>query len=121
MPRARHNPGPPSPRRRLLQSNNTSRVFHLTGSAGTMSEIKTITAVLLPFAALVLVGGCAARQHAIARNRPNVSPSTQPAGESFRLDRSQIAPMYREMLAIDLSTVVSVAAAQNIDIREARQ
>src|SRR6266581_2535424 len=86
-----------------------------------MSEIKTVTAVLLLFVALALIGGCASPQHASARVRPDVSPSTQPTGESFRLDRSQITPMYREMLAIDLSTVVSVAAAQNLDIREARQ
>jgi multidrug efflux system outer membrane protein len=86
-----------------------------------MSEIKTVTAVLLLFVALGHFGGCAAPGPGSARIRPDVSPSTQPTGESFRLDRSQIAPMYRELLAIDLSTVVSVAAAQNIDIRQARQ
>ncbi len=85
-----------------------------------MSEIKTVTAGLL-FVAFGLVSGCAARGPASARVRPDVSPSTQPAGESFRLDRSQIGPMYRELLAIDLSTVVSVASAQNIDILQARQ
>jgi outer membrane protein TolC len=40
--------------------------------------------------------------------------------EGLRLDASQVRPMYRELLAIDLPTVIRLAAADSIDIRLAR-
>jgi len=39
---------------------------------------------------------------------------------AMRLDASQVRPMYRELLAIDLPTVVRLASADNIDVRLAR-
>ncbi len=53
--------------------------------------------------------------------QPSVAPSGQPAADALRLDRSQVSPMYREMLAIDLPNVVQVAGLKNIDILQARQ
>ncbi|MFQ5807281.1 MAG: hypothetical protein ACE5I3_12600, partial [Phycisphaerae bacterium] len=41
--------------------------------------------------------------------------------EALRLDASHIKPMYTEMLAIDLPSIVRVASARNLDIRRARQ
>ncbi|HSZ56577.1 MAG TPA: TolC family protein [Tepidisphaeraceae bacterium] len=51
---------------------------------------------------------------------PSVAPATQPA-VSLDLNGSPIAPMYRELLAIDLPTVIRVANARNLDIERARQ
>ena len=39
----------------------------------------------------------------------------------MKLDASRIAPMYHELLAIDLPTVVRVANARNLEIQQARQ
>jgi outer membrane protein TolC len=39
----------------------------------------------------------------------------------LKLDASQIRPMYRELLGIDLPTAVKVATARNADIQQARQ
>jgi outer membrane protein TolC len=39
---------------------------------------------------------------------------------SLPLDSSVVKPMYRELLPIDLQTVARVAAAQNLDIQQAR-
>jgi outer membrane protein TolC len=68
---------------------------------------------------LMLLTSCAepARPH-IARL--SVAPSTQPSA-SLNVDVSQIQPMYRELLAIDLPTVARVAAARNLDVQAARQ
>ncbi len=71
----------------------------------------------------VLLGGCASRKptQTIAQ-RPNVTPDTQPdSGESLHLQASDVKPMYTEMLPIDLPTVAGVAAAENFDIRAARE
>src|SRR4051812_19879696 len=50
----------------------------------------------------------------------NVAPATQPTAW-LAVDSSQIQPMYRELMAVDLPTVVKVASAQNLDIEQARQ
>jgi outer membrane protein TolC len=49
-----------------------------------------------------------------------MAPATQPS-VSLDLNGSPIAPMYRELLAIDLPTVVRVANARNLEIERARQ
>ncbi len=54
--------------------------------------------------------------------RPDIAPTSQTSPvEPLELDASQIKPMYTQMLAIDLPTVVKVAAAENFDIKHARQ
>lgn len=68
-----------------------------------------------------LAAGCAAGLSSPDGASPNVMPRDQPAADVLRLDRSQIFPMYSEMLAIDLQNVVQVASVKNIDILEARQ
>ncbi len=75
-------------------------------------------------------GGCASHKPtATAPQRPEISPrnTTLPSPgapatvEALKLDASQIKPMYTEMLAIDLPSVVQVASASNFDIRQARE
>jgi outer membrane protein TolC len=58
-----------------------------------------------------------------ALSRPSVAPLTQQtASTSLKVDASQIQPMYdRRMLAVDLPTIVRIATARNIDIKEAQQ
>lgn len=51
---------------------------------------------------------------------PSVAPTTQPSA-LLQLDSSDIKPMYRELLAIDLATVARIVMARNIDILQARQ
>ncbi len=51
---------------------------------------------------------------------PSVAPTTQPTA-ALAVDVSQIGPMYRELLAVDLSAVARVATARNLDIQAARQ
>lgn len=54
--------------------------------------------------------------------RPNISPVNQVIDENpLRLDTSQTEPMYIELHAVDLPTVVRLAQAQNFDIQQARQ
>ena len=56
--------------------------------------------------------------------RPNVSPHQrvdQTGALALSLDASDVMPMYTELLAIDLSTVVRVAGLQNIEIRQAQE
>ena len=69
--------------------------------------------------ASVMVMGCAANSQA-PPSHPPVAPATQPS-VSLELNGSAVTPMYRELLAIDLSTVVRVASARNLDILRARQ
>jgi outer membrane protein TolC len=54
--------------------------------------------------------------------RPDVSPAGQVVDENpLRLDASQTRPMYTELHAVDLPTVIRLAQAQNFDIQQARQ
>src|SRR5437763_1172604 len=69
-------------------------------------------------AAIVLLVGCEAPM--THRAAPDVAPATQPSAK-LQIDSSQIQPMYHELLAIDLPTVLRVAAARNIDIEQAKQ
>ena len=73
------------------------------------------TAVLLACIAL----GCG-QSRPPAQRPPSVAPATQPSA-SLELAGAQITPMYRQLLAIDLPAVIRVAAAQSIDIQQARQ
>ena len=68
-------------------------------------------------------GGCASHKPtSAAPPRPDVSPLSAPGDvEALLLDAAQIKPMYTEMLAIDLPSVVQVASAGNFDIRQARE
>ena len=52
--------------------------------------------------------------------RPEVAPATQPSA-SLVLGETRVQPMYRQLLAVDLPTVVRVASARAIDVREARE
>jgi HAE1 family hydrophobic/amphiphilic exporter-1 len=51
---------------------------------------------------------------------PSVAPATQPS-VSLTVGPTEVKPMYHELLAIDLPTVLRVAAAKNLDIEQARQ
>ncbi len=52
---------------------------------------------------------------------PSVAPQEPVAsGDRLSLDPSVLSPMYHQILAIDLPGAARVAAAQNIDIRQAR-
>jgi outer membrane protein TolC len=68
--------------------------------------------------ALALVG-CATPRHA-PQALPSVAPTTQPS-VSLDVGPTELKPMYRELLAIDLPTVLHVANTKNLDIEQARQ
>src|SRR4051794_20483615 len=68
---------------------------------------------------VLLAAGCEGPLPGPARH-PSLAPATQPA-VSLELNPSQVRPMYRRLLAVDLPTVVRVAAARNLDIEQARQ
>ena len=76
--------------------------------------------MLVPYV-LVAASGCAEDQSSLPLSQPWVAPATQPAA-SLKVDASQIRPMYdHRLLAVDLPTVVRVATARNIDIKEAQE
>jgi outer membrane protein TolC len=68
-----------------------------------------------------LGSGCVTAPSSNEQAAPNVMPRTQPRADVLKLDSSQVRPMYTEMLAIDLPTVVQVASDKNVDILQARQ
>ncbi len=71
---------------------------------------------------VLVLTSCSSRPEHIAVERPNVAPiDTAGVGEALELDTEDVEPMFTEMLAIDLPSVVRVAAAQNFDIRAAQQ
>ena len=70
---------------------------------------------------LLLLSACAGPRRTARPQRPNVAPPTEPAcSEPLKLDASLIRPMHREMLSVDLSTLIRVAAADSLDIKQAR-
>ncbi|MCH7556289.1 MAG: TolC family protein [Planctomycetes bacterium] len=71
----------------------------------------------------VFVGGCATTKlRETQLQKPDVTPEHQTASTHvLQLDASQIKPMYREIYAINLPTVVRVAAAENFDILQAKE
>ncbi|MBW8036723.1 MAG: TolC family protein, partial [Planctomycetes bacterium] len=72
---------------------------------------------------LVFSGGCTSPELTeTVLERPDVSPIQQSSSEKLlKLDASQIKPMYREISAINLPTIVRVAAAENFDILQAKE
>src|SRR5437762_4503008 len=80
-----------------------------------IASITTSLAVLVVFFAT----GCAQKQRPQA-SRPSLAPATQPSA-SLQIDASHVQPMYRELLAVDLPTVIRVSTTQNLEIEQARQ
>src|SRR5206468_241710 len=81
---------------------------------------RAVTAAALLALVAGLAGGCAYPVHAPPA-KPSVAPTSQPTA-SLEVGRGgEIGPMYRELLAVDLETVVRVATADNLDIRQARE
>ena len=68
---------------------------------------------------LLAVSGCDDLS-SLRLSHPSVAPATQPTA-SLKVDASQIPPMYRRLLAVDLPTVARVAMARNLDIQAAQQ
>jgi outer membrane protein len=68
-----------------------------------------------------ILAGCAIDDPEMAMPLADVAARMAQPSETIPLDKSQIQPLYRELLAIDLPSVVRVAAAQNIDVREAQE
>jgi len=54
--------------------------------------------------------------------RPDIAPEQRFADEDpLRVDTSNTKPMYTELHAVDLPTVIKLAQAQNLDIQKARE
>src|SRR4051794_35980483 len=70
-------------------------------------------------AVLNLADGCAP-QPLPAPGRPSVAPATRPAGEMLEMGEGRAKPMYRELLAVDLPTIVRVARSDSLDVRQAQ-
>ncbi len=72
---------------------------------------------------LVFLGGCTSPELTeTVLERPDISPIQQSSSEQLlKLDASQIKPMYREILAINLPAIIRVAAAKNFDILQAKE
>src|SRR5437016_400376 len=64
------------------------------------------------------VAGCHAPQLP-PRRVPSVSPAIQPTA-SLSLNLGDIRPMYQQMLAVDLPTVLRVAQIRSIDVAQAK-
>ncbi len=75
--------------------------------------------VAVSFILATVAVGCAT-QRSPAPPHPSVAPATQPSA-SLSIGGADVRPMYRELLAVDLPTVLRVAAAQNLDIAQARE
>ncbi len=73
--------------------------------------------------AAMALAGCAPKKGTdVLSQRPDVRPAhASEPGEVLELGASHIQPMYTELVAIDLPTVVHAATAQNFDIRRARE
>jgi outer membrane protein, multidrug efflux system len=71
------------------------------------------------FPLFLVVSGCVDLS-SLRLSHPSVAPATQPTA-SLKVDASEIPPMYRRLLAVDLPTVARVAMARNLDIQEAQQ
>lgn len=69
---------------------------------------------------ILTLSGCAPDKTTVSE-RPNVAPVVGASeAESLPLDSSKVQPMYSELVAVDLPTIVRVVTAENIDIRLAR-
>jgi outer membrane protein TolC len=70
-------------------------------------------------ACAICIAGCSSNSAPVAR-APSIAPLTQPSA-SLRVSDTPMAPMYHELLAVDLPTVARIAAAWNLDIEQAKQ
>ncbi len=68
---------------------------------------------------VVALGGCG-DVSSLKLSHPSLAPASQPTA-SLKVNASQIPPMYRRLLAVDLPTVARIAMARNLDIQEALQ
>lgn len=77
----------------------------------------------MPFTILVLAShGCKQPERRAYPSRPVVAPDQHVIDENpLRLEAKRTEPMYTELHAVDLPTVVRLARAQNLDIQQARQ
>src|SRR6266566_7852766 len=99
----------------------TQRREIVPGNSGIEGRVRPAQLAHFALAGLLsALAGCADVQE-IVPPRADVAARMAPASEVISLDKSQINPLYRELLAIDLPNVVRVATAQNIDVREARE
>ena len=80
----------------------------------------TFAAALVSLIASTIAGCAAAPPPPPTSAKPSVAPTSQPSA-SLDVRGGDVAPMYRELLAIDLETVLRVATADNLDIRQARE
>jgi outer membrane protein TolC len=64
--------------------------------------------------------GCMTPHRSASTRLPSVRPTSQPAGAALSLAGDKAPVMYRELLAVDLPTVLRVARAENLEIRQAR-
>ena len=86
-----------------------------------MWTVRPTAIEVFALAALALMG-CATHEPVTAMPaHPDLAPQAQARrADAIALDASTIKPMHQELLAIDLPTIVRVAAADNIAIRQAR-
>lgn len=78
---------------------------------------------LLIVAPALLAHGCARPEAgAVPVQRPNIAPTSQPASSiAVSLEGADVQPLFREALAIDLSTAMRAAQADGLEIRRARE
>jgi outer membrane protein TolC len=81
---------------------------------------KRVVGIGISVGLIAVLSSCAAPAARPRVAHLSVAPSTQPTA-ALEVDVSQIQPMYRELLAIDLPTVAQVAAARNLDVQAARR
>lgn len=70
----------------------------------------------------VLCSGCAGAPRALPpRDLPRVAPDQATEGDQRVALGTEVEPRYTELLAVDLSTVVRLALARNLDVERARE
>lgn len=75
--------------------------------------------MLIVLAVLAACTGCESTSRT-PTTRPSIAPATQ-SSVSLSLGGNEVQPMYRELLAIDLPTVLRVARTDNLQIQQARE
>lgn len=69
----------------------------------------------------LMASGCSQEPPPAQLEMPlELAATTQPSVDALRLSREGIAPMYRELIAVDLPTVARVAMADNLEIKQAQ-
>jgi len=95
-----------------------SRFARLGRGAPAAAQVM-LAAAAAAAAAAALVSGCTTAPRS-SPPKLSVAPTSQPSA-SLDVRGGDVAPMYRELLAVDLETVVRVATADNLDVRQARE